>query len=238
VIAAESAISLKRKFVEQLVDGWEVLSKEVAASGDQVAAAGELCAALAAQVAFIQEELATLNTTLVSERAALAKAQSLVEGLQSEAKALAMQHAHATAAIDALLVEERDRAAVLAEKRTPSCLPPEMTVYISVPKGGGEAAGAGEGEGAGGEGAGEGRAANEDVPLPSFFSAAVEEVSARLSTLSEMRVVVLRDHVADQKQLAAVATQATAKEALAAAETAAQARARVALDRYEAALDK
>lgn len=218
--AATTAIGIKRGFVKDLADGHDVLAAEAADSEDAVSAAVELCAALTAEQSSIGEELAALKETLVRERAASAQAKQAIERLRAEEKALTLAHEHAAAAVEALLVEERARAVALAEKRTPAALPVDAVVFVSMPKG--------EVEGGG--------AVGDDVPLPSFFAGAVEEVSARLAALGEMREAVLREHEADAKQLAAVATQATAKEALAAAETAAQARARAALQKYEAAL--
>uniref|UniRef100_A0A7S2G7W3 PH domain-containing protein n=1 Tax=Haptolina brevifila TaxID=156173 RepID=A0A7S2G7W3_9EUKA len=214
--AAETAISIKKGFVKDLVEAHELLAGEVAASEVASSAAVQLCAALTEQRKFIQEELVKLNETLIRERSASAEAKKAIEGLLAEEKALVIANEHAIAAIDALLIEERTRAAALAEKRTPASLPAETQVFISMPKGEGE---------------------HVDKALPLFLSEAVEEVDARLTTLATMREVVLRDHEADAKQLAAEATQATAKEAFAAAETAAQARARAALEKFEAALN-
>ena len=206
---------------------------QVASTGDAVTAVVDLCQALTAQRTFLQEELTKLSETVVNQRAAFAKATKATEGLRAEEKMLSVRHEHALAAIDALLVEERARTAALAEKRAAASLPAESLVFIQLPAARGDM----RWENTEGLEHPPPSPATADMPLPSFLTAAVEEVTARLASLAEMRQVLLREHAVDAKQLAAVATQATAKTAHAAAESAAQARARAALQRYEASLE-
>jgi len=218
--ATEVTMRAKRAHLAELVSTWQHLLNEVAAVERAIAEAAALEAALIMEQATLNDESAKLEETLGVQRKASEATLTKMAELRAEDKVLAVRHIQALAAVDAHLAEERTHCDALALKKAPTALGAAGSVVVI-------------------ERSLEGSNSTSTTPpsdLPSLLCRAVDEAKAGLARLEEMRLAVVRDHTADAKQLATLATIASATVAATVAQSAAHDRARSALARFEAAM--